>query len=261
MKSLKGYINTLLARGKYFFTKQEVISQLQLTPSQFKFQAYRLSKAGSIKRLVHDLFMIIPSEYHSLGSLPATWIIDSLMKYLGQDYYVGLLSAAAMYGATEQQPMNLQVITTKATKDIKLPRGAIEFHISKECPKAQTISMKVYTGFVLVSSKEQTIIDLVKFYKSAGYLNNVALVIKELAVEAKSIKLRKVAQNEKRTAVLQRIGYILQFVKATKLARSIALVLKNRKSEYILLKPDFCGKTGAKDKQWKLIINDTFELE
>ena len=64
----------------------------------------------------HDFFMIIPAEYQKLGSLPPHWVIDSLMRYLKQDYYIGLLSAASFYGATEQQPMTFQVITDKFTK-------------------------------------------------------------------------------------------------------------------------------------------------
>lgn len=35
------------------------------------------------------------------------------MKFLGQPYYVGLLSAAALHGAAHHQPQEFQVVTNK----------------------------------------------------------------------------------------------------------------------------------------------------
>lgn len=131
---LKNHILILLTRGKHFFSKQEVISQLGLSQNQFRLQAYRLAQKKAIKKLTHDFFIIIPAEHYNFGSLPPHWIVDPLMKHLGQDYYIGLLSAASLYGTTEQQPMTFQVITNKQTKNIKLERGGIEFHPSKIAP-------------------------------------------------------------------------------------------------------------------------------
>src|SRR3990167_2841567 len=111
MKSLHDYILTLLARGQFFFSRQEAISVLGLDQNKFRHQAYRLSKKKVIKRLLGDFFMIISPEYYHLGSLPPNWIVAPLMEHLEREYYIGLLSAAAFYGATEQQPMALQVIT------------------------------------------------------------------------------------------------------------------------------------------------------
>jgi hypothetical protein len=49
-----------------------------------------------------------PLEYREAGGPPASWFIDDLMRFLGQPYYVGLLSAAAIHGAAHQQPMVFQ---------------------------------------------------------------------------------------------------------------------------------------------------------
>lgn len=43
METLNNYILDLLTKGKYFFTKQEALSHLGLTPNQFKFQDYSFS--------------------------------------------------------------------------------------------------------------------------------------------------------------------------------------------------------------------------
>lgn len=260
MKTLQDYILTLLTDGKYFFVKQEAISRLGLTQEQFRFQAYRLAKKKSIKQIKRDFFMIIPAEYMRLGALPPLWIIDPLMKYLKQDYYVGLLTAAAQYAATEQQPMVFQVITNKTTRPIKLERITIEFHVFKHCEEASIKKQTVFTGYVNVSTKEQTMLDLVRFYTVAGYLSNVALVIKSLAEECDPSVFEQIVRHEKTTVVLQRLGYILELLKYPKLATIVAYTLEKRKMFYMPLRPDYKNKLRIKSPKWKLILNDSVEL-
>lgn len=261
MKSLKDFMASQLAVGKSFFAKEDALRVLGITPEQFKYQAFRLRQKRLLKRLYHDFYMIVPPEYYNWGAMPPLMFIDHLMKYLNQDYYVGLLSAASLYGATHQQPMVFQVITTRIMKKIKLERGSVEFHVYSGCKTALKNSVPVQTGYVQVSSKEQTMIDLMRFYKASGYLDNVALVIKDLAKECDPHELTKVIKKEKETPLLQRLGYILRFTGFSDLANIVAKVLKKRKLRYVLLKPEFHRKKGKKLEAWQLIVNNTLELE
>ena len=261
MKSLKDYITSQLAVGKTFFVKEDALRILGITPEQFRYQAYRLSQKRLLKRLALNFYMIIPPEYFNLGTLPPIMLIDHLMKYLNQDYYVGLLSAASLYGATHQQPMSFQVITDKRIRNINLERGLIEFHSYGDCKSAFKESIAVQTGYVQISSKEQTMFDLVRFYQASGYMSNVALVIKTLAEECDQQALTLAAKNEKENPVLQRLGYILKFTEFPILADIISQELKKRKLRYVLLRPEFHRKIGEKLATWMLIVNDTLEIE
>ncbi|APR99008.1 type IV toxin-antitoxin system AbiEi family antitoxin domain-containing protein [Wolbachia endosymbiont of Folsomia candida] len=261
MKYLRNYIQSSLANGKYFFTKEEVVSELKITPSQFRFQAYRLAKKRVVKSLIGDFFMIVPAEYQHLGSLPPHWIIDSLMQHLGEDYYIGHLSAASLYGATHQQPMSFQVITNKARRNIKLERGMIEFHCYKNCSSAAKEQITLPTGYVKISTREQTLLDLVRFYTSCGYLSNVATVVKDLSKECKPQLLARVVKNEKTDSVLQRLGYILEFTGYHNMASVIEQQLKKRKIQFICLRPDCCSNNCQRANRWKLLINDILEVE
>ena len=54
------------------------------------------------RRLVvprRGFFVIVPLEYRQSAAPPPDWYIDALMKSCGRQYYVGLLSAAALHGA------------------------------------------------------------------------------------------------------------------------------------------------------------------
>lgn len=261
MKSLKDFIINQQAVGKSFFVKKDALGVLSITPEQFRYQAYRLSQKGFLRRLALNFYMMVPPEYLNLGTLPPIMFIDHLMRHFNQDYYVGLLSAASFYGATHQKPMSFQVITKNRFRNIVLDRGLIEFHTYKNCSEAIKVVHTVPTGYVQISSREQTMLDLIRFYQASGYLSNVALVIKTLAEEGDQKALAIAIKNEKETPVLQRLGYILKFVGFSNLASIVAQELKKRKLRYVLLRPEFHRTKGKKLDLWMVIVNDTLELE
>lgn len=221
----------------------------------------RLSQKKIIKRLIRDFYMIIPAEHSHIGSLPPHWIIDSLVKYLEQDYYIGLLSAAAIYGATHQQPMVFQVMTTSPRRSIKLERVNIEFHSFKECCLAAKEKISTPAGYANISIKEQTIVDLIRFYNVCGYLSNCAGVIKELAQHCKNEAFTEVIQKESNNSVLQRLGYILYITEHQNLSDILEQELSKRNTQQIVLRPDLKNNTGIYNEKFKLIINDDIELD
>ncbi len=261
MKYLHEYIERLLSDGKYHFTKDSAMTSLGLTQSQFQFQAYRLSKKGVIVRLMSGFYMIVSAEYRNFGALPPQWIIDPLMKHLGLNYYIGLLSAASIHGASHQSPMSFQVITSKKIRNVTLSRGKIEFHCYNHCKDAIKEQITVPTGYCNIASKAQTLVDLLRFYVASGYMSNVATVIKDLAPECSQDSLKKVAENEPTNSVLQRLGFLLELTCFPKLASIIEKVLSHRKLQNIELCPDFNTKVGEVNLRWKVIINDSLEIE
>jgi len=260
-ENLYKFTRSLLADGKYFFSKKEAMEALSLNQNQFQLQAFRLYQKKSLNNLGHGFFMIIPPEYHHFGSLPPHWIVDPYMKHLNHDYYIGLLSAASLYGATQQQPMTFQVITNKQMRPIKLERGGIEFHCYKDCTQGTFEQITVPTGYAKISTKEQTLVDLVRFHTVCGYLSNVAAIIKDLGAQCKPEALSQIVKMEKMETVLQRLGYILEFVDFSELGIVVELELKQRRTYETLLRPDFHIKGGERINRWKLILNDTLEID
>jgi len=70
-----------------------------------------ISEKDEIAQIRQGFYVIIPPEYSKQGIIPPYLYIDDLMKSLDKPYYVGLLSAAALYGAAHQQPTGYTVIT------------------------------------------------------------------------------------------------------------------------------------------------------
>ncbi|MET0637788.1 MAG: type IV toxin-antitoxin system AbiEi family antitoxin [Chitinophagaceae bacterium] len=66
------------------------------------------------------------------------------MNSLNKKYYVGLLSAAALYGAAHQQPMEFFVITEKpALRNIKSKKLKINFYVKKQWATEDIIQKKL----------------------------------------------------------------------------------------------------------------------
>ena len=78
--------------------------------------------------------MIVPLEYLHAGGPPPSLFIDDLMKAMERPYYVGLLSAAALHGASHQQPQEFQVFSDRPIRPIQVGRS----DCSRSCAPAGT---------------------------------------------------------------------------------------------------------------------------
>ena len=105
------------------------------------------------------------------------------MRHEGRPYYVGLLKAAELHGATHQAVMEFQVVTDKRLPKIHAGRSAIAFYYRKDMAAVSEgiEDRKTDTGRMKVSSVELTLLDLVRYPHAAGGLDNIATIISDLA--------------------------------------------------------------------------------
>ena len=109
--------------------------------------------ARRCSNLRQGFYVVVPPQYASWGAPPPAWYIDALMRREGQAYYVGLLKAAELHGATHQAVMEFQVVTAKRLPRIRAGRSLIVFHFRKDM-KAVTAGIedrKTDTGTMKVS--------------------------------------------------------------------------------------------------------------
>jgi len=88
------------------------------------------------------------------------WFIDDLMNFLEQPYYVGVLTAAALHGASHQQPQEYQVVVAKPDRAIRTAKLNIRFFLKKSMAQAPVERVKAYTGFLAVSTPAVTALDV-----------------------------------------------------------------------------------------------------
>jgi predicted transcriptional regulator of viral defense system len=201
------------------------------------------------------------TEYQKAGATPATWFINELMQSYKQDYYVGLLSAAALYGAAHQAPQVFQVITTKPLRDIHSGHVEIQFITKKQITPSSHQAIKTPTAYMRVSLPEITAIDLVRYAKSTGHLNHVATILTELQEEFDEGRFQQILQTEHlEISTIQRLGYLLELIKAKS---GITKLLKNwiqkQKPRLVPLRSDKIYDKQKKNVDWRLFINEKIE--
>lgn len=257
---LHRWIEGLPGEGRYVFSRAETGSATTASPRAVEMTLSRLKKRGAIASPRRGFFIVVPPEYRSAGSPPASWFIDDLMRHLGRRYYVALLTAASIHGAAHQQPMAFQVIADHVERDIAIGRSRIEFHVSSLVAEAATTAVQTETGTMVISTPETTALDLVRYPAASGYWNNVVTVLSELAKELDPSRLASVATRFP-SATVQRLGWLLELVGQQALAEELRRALEDKRVVATPLSSWRDASDSPQDPRWRILVNDQVEID
>ena len=255
---LRDWVEGLPGDGRYSFTRTDTRAVTDASPEAVEASLRRLKKRGRLVSPRRGFYVLVPPEYKSAGSPPATWFIDDLMRHLGRRYYVALLTAAALHGAGHQQPMGFQVMVDATERDIEIERVRIEFHVSSLVSEASTLPVQTETGTMIVASTETTAFDLVRFPSASGYWSNISTVLLELAGRLDPALLFAGARRVERS-VAQRLGWLLGFLGKDDLADALARALEGERFVLTPLNTMRDSTTAPLDPRWRVLVNDEVE--
>lgn len=261
-KSLKSFIAACVQGGRNCFCFEEALAYHGGSKASVQQALYRLVKAHELFSPKKDFYVIVPLEYQKIGSISSLWFIDGYMKSIPCSYYVGLLSAAAMLGAGHQQPQGLQVITSKQRSPLHKKEAHIQFYTTQTIDDALLVSHKTPYGYVRVSSPALTLLDLFRFPYAAGYMNNIATVMGELADQITVRSLTDVIDRQAKVPHIQRMGYMSAVLGLIKIEQVCATFIARQKRLMVVsLNPQVKKESDQIDNQWKININDTIESD
>jgi len=260
---LEDFINELRSNGRYAFSLPEVRKRYEQSDEAIKKALQRLKKKKEIALIRNEFYVVITPEYRIKGILPPSLFIEELMKFLGKDYYVGLLNAAAYYGAAHQQPQSFSVITMKPSlRNIINENLKINFYIKKEWDKVDIVQKKVDTGYIKVSSPELTALDLVYYFDQAGGLNRISTVLDELCENIDANKMLDLAKRYSPITTVQRLGFLLEEVLSMRdLSDPIKDYLKTVNYFPVLLRPQKKKPEMITGNDWKVVQNLEIETD
>ncbi len=256
------FAENLQSQGRYWFTKVEAMKALGVTAPAFHKATQRLIQQTKLTRIRNGFYVIVPAEYRKSKGLPATYYIDSLMKFMKQPYYVGALSAAALHGAAHQSPQELQIVTLRPIPPIEIAQTRIRFITKKEVEKTPVQQVKTPTGYMQVSTPEATVLDLLRYVRLSGHLDNVTTAIVEMLDTINTPKLIQAAKLEKEFSYVQRLGYLIDRFSNNKVAtKELHQLLEKRRPGYIFLRPDQRKGIIEKNEKWNIFVNTEVELD
>lgn len=265
-KTLPAFLDYLQKNGRICFSERDIRSCFEVMDSALYLALRRQAIKRRIVRVRRDFYVIIPIEYQDSGAPPPDWFIDQFMNFMGNKYYVGLLSAASLQGAAHQQPMQYQVMTEGVSlREIKIGRTQIRFVKKHHIADIGIEKKKTVTGYINVSGPELTVYDLVRYPAVSGQLNNIATIVAELSDDLNPrllVDIAKVSTSGRGEMIYwQRLGYILDFVGAGKKADKLYKWVQEHSPSFGYLVRSSNEESIKRDERWNLYINTELETD
>jgi predicted transcriptional regulator of viral defense system len=251
----------LMAIGEPVATTERICALVGRPPRSIQDGLSRLRRQGRLFSPARGLYVAVPPQYRSWGVVPAMWFIDPMMRHLGRNYYVGLLTAAAIHSAAHQSLQVFQVMVDRQLDDRELGRVRLRFHVAARLQTPQhvpTVEVTTQTGTMTVASPELVVVDTVTDPDASGGLDNVATILVELP-ELDVDVLTTVCADASR-AVVRRIGWLLErIVGMGELDRLRELAAPHSGDPTPL---DVHGpRAGIRDRDWGVIVNADVDEE
>ena len=226
-------------RGKLNLRTADIAQALPGVSADALRQAlHRQQRKGRIVRTSRgaEHWVLVPLQDASAGAPPLeAWLDAYLSKTLGVPYYVCLLSAAEVYGASPQAVMVTQVMTASARRPVQVGRHRLVFLKCARVADMPTRWHETPQGRFKVSTPELTALDLVARPQAAGGIARVADVLQGLAPDLTVDNLNAALNACQETPTAQRLGALLSQLGHSVLADQVANWLGTRRTRRIPL--------------------------
>lgn len=253
------FVLSKLEHGYYTFSLKEAENTLGAGEKTWK-ALNRLVKQGWLFSPSKGFYVIIDPQHQGKGFLPIEWFIDDWMKYLGGQYYLGILTAAMFHGASHQKPQQIQIVRDRVFGDIDKGSYHISFFYKKHIPTNCCEQRQSPAGYFRISTPETTAYDLLRYPRACPSLNLAATIMSELGENIHPDRLAELIDTGGQIAVLQRLGWMLEHVGWAEKTGMLAGKLRQHYLAWRPIRTDL-PKDGPHDARWHIIANTEIEAD
>ena len=248
-------VNWLLAHGISSISTDELAALLDIPKNHVPQRMVALKRRREIVSPAQGLWVPVPPEYMTWGAPPAIDVIDSLMRHLKTDYYIGWLSAAELHGASHHAPQVFQVATSRAIRARTAGRSRFQFFHREHIKHVSLIQIETKSGMVPVSSKEATLLDVANDIGIVGGIDNAANLIIEIS-EASDLDMEAIVALSELYSVTaaRRLGFLLESFEEVSGLDKLREACSKRNAASSILDPQ-SESIGAVDSRWNIKIN------
>lgn len=259
--SLSAVLDAAESRGKLNLRTADIAQAMPGVRAEALRQAlHRQQRKGRIVRTSRgsEHWVIVPLQDASAGAPPIeTWLDAYLSKSLGVPYYVGLLSAAEVYGASPQAVMVTQVMVPKSRRPVQVGRHRLVFLTCTRIAEMPTRWHETPHGRFKLSTPELTALDLVSRQQVAGGIARIVEVLQNLVPNMTADGLTTALNAAQETPTAQRLGVLLSRLDQALLANVVADWLGTRRTRRIPLTIEGDAQaTSTLDSRFKVNVSD-----
>lgn len=230
-KDSESALRSLQSKGRYLFRAEEFAKLTGRRPQSVavKSALARLSKSGRVASLVRrpPTWLIVPPEQEHYGAPPVTWWLDDFLRPSEPNYYVALLSAARHWGSAHYAQQVTQVMVSRQRRPLEVGRLRVVFTHKTAAARTPTVTATNSVSPYTVSTREATLLDLIRHHKDVGGLEAIVRVAKDFASALTAEGLVEALDALAKPAAGQRLGFLLSVLRP-KLTRPIAKWLQGR---------------------------------
>ena len=258
---LATWVSEISSSGRTAFTRDEAFSKLNIDRRLFSQALKKLQQQNLLISPKRGFYVIVPPKLKVWGAPPPYSYIDELMKFKDCPYYVGLLDAAYLHGATHQAVLWNQLVVGKRFSNFYAGRSAVSVHFCKNFKEVSAgIEVRHFVeSKFLISCPELTVFDLIRFSHAGAGFDNIATVLTDLGDSLNAVKLANISSLFGKT-VSQRLGYILDFIGYESLTAKLHNKFSKSSFDWTELTPvrtkyaDILLPPLERDPKWKIIV-------
>jgi len=251
-RSESALLSSLAEEGKNIFTLQDIITKLGNSYENAKLIANRLVKKKWLIQLARGKYLIVPLEAGIRSEYTEHEFV--IVSHLADPYYIGYWNALNFHGFTEQVPFIVYVATTKRLRDRTILDTKYRFI---------TLDKRKFFGFqpeaisntrVNISDKEKTLADCLNHPEYCGGITEIAKALWNAKDEVSMEKLVDYAITMRNSAILKRLGFLLELLQINVPEMLMEKIRANLKKGYVLLDP-LEEAQGNYSTRWGLRVN------
>jgi hypothetical protein len=215
------FIDQRLALGRVAFPLADLVKETGLSVTAARNQLLRLGNRVTRVSPRHQFFLIVSPEHRAVGAPPVVWWLHDYFEWLGQPYYLALQSAASSFGSNPQALQVTQVMTKTPRRPSKRAAFASSSLSNAPWSRRQRSPWRMPMRRCRSAHRRQPAYDLIQYAARIGGIGRAAETIAPLLPLMRTAELRRVLEIEDEPATAQRLGFVLEHLRATKLAKVV----------------------------------------
>lgn len=195
-------------RAQKIVTSAELRSLLGGSESHAKFLAHRLVQKGWLERIKRGVFQLVPADRGPEGVSDTNVLATGAV--LVSPYFYSFGTACTHYGFTEQVFREVYVACRVARRPLTVKGTRFVFVREPDSRFFGFLDVEVLGERVSMASEERALLDAVDRPQFAGGLTEVSRIVANASRAISWPKLVDAARSWHESAVVQRLGYLLE---------------------------------------------------
>lgn len=246
------------AEKKTTIRAMDVKSALRCSLDYAYFLLHNLERKKWLERIDTGIYQFVPAAYGYPEKIPPANALVVGAAFV-EPYYFSYYTSNSHYGFTTQIPFTLFIATTKKKPNVEWQGVTFNFVTLSKCKFFGYRLERVFDVEVYMAEPEKSLVDSFDKPHYAGGIEQLARIAWRGLARVDQNKLVDYALRMKSHALVQRLGFVVDFLSREGLVKPLPSGLRNLLQDGVGRTPIYLDprkpKTGSFYKEWRVVCN------